>query len=78
MRIFPWICFKVVSLLYCFKVLLCGFVMNPNFGVVNLELKKSNANGLNGQKANVESESDDEDESDSDEVDHFTFLPTIH
>lgn len=32
------------------------------------ELKKSNANGLNGQKANVESESDDEDESDSDEM----------
>lgn len=71
MRIFPWICFEVVSLLYychCLEVLLCGFVTNLNFVIFYSELEKSKANELNGQKANLE-----DGESDSDEV-YFTFF----
>ena len=42
--------------------------MNLNFVIFYSELEKSKANGLNGQKANLE-----DDETDSDEVD-FTCL----
>lgn len=67
MRKSPWIGFRMVSFLYCIKVSFVVLLRLLNW-YCYFELEKSNATGLNDQKANIEageSESDDKDKSDS-------------